>query len=224
MGLGSAFRGATEAAIAAGEGRSGQGGDLLALLVGPDRLVDDHRPLALALVVGADGAAFGSEGPAGRQGLVELDLLLAVDDHQEVDLAGPVAGGHFRGRTRCPAQGRRQDGCGGRYDLQPLLVDEGQLGLVHGVLTQADAEGVEHHVLVAIGKCPWGGTLLKDVRIKDGHEIVSSPWAGAPPVLMARLKRLRPAGASFRGADLPPILQSVRSGDLRSRGPAPAAS
>ena len=35
--------------------------------------------------------------------------------------------------------------------LQPVLIDEGQFGLVHGIAAEADAEGIEHGLALGIG-------------------------------------------------------------------------
>src|SRR5665213_2026802 len=100
---GRALGGSAEATIAAGERRAGEGGDLLSGLVGPHRLADQDRALVLALVEGPDGPGAGGEGSARRQWPVKFDLLLAVDDHQIVELAPPMA--RRLERHRCSVRG-----------------------------------------------------------------------------------------------------------------------
>ncbi len=159
MRLRRAVGGAAEAAVAAREGGPGQGGQLFAALgVGQHRLDIDDRALARPLVESAQHPAVGLDGGLGGEGLVQLDLLLAVHHHQIVDhLADrrPRAPGDYRGH--------------GRHGLQPALIDEGQLRLVHRVVAQADAQGIEHGLAVAPGA---GGDLALQVQnlgIADRH-------------------------------------------------------
>ena len=152
-------------------------------------------PLPSPLSQAAEGAALGCKGSGDRQRFVQLHLLLAVDHHQEVHLALPMALRELRrlADDAATATARRKHRGGRGHDLEVLLVNERQLLLVHRVGAEPDTEGVEHHVLVAVGEGARGGALVENVRIENRHL--------ASPVLMRpSIRGDAGAGKDNRGA------------------------
>ncbi len=165
MGRRLAVGGSAETTVAAGEHRCLQGDQGLASRIAQNRLDDQDGPLVRALVIGGGDAAGGQRLPLRREGAMQLDELFAVHDAGEID---PAAGQELDRR----GQHRRE----GRDRPQPVLVDERQLVLVQGIGPQADAQRVEHALLVGPGHALFLGGEIEDGGIGDGHGS-SSPWS-----------------------------------------------
>jgi len=133
---------AAEIPVAAREGRALEGVERVALRIPHFGLAHQDRAL-VALVPCAEPAAVRGDLGGDGQGFVEGDVALRVDHHHPVDVDGRGAGVPCRDRGE------------GRHDLHrglapgvPAFVDEGELLRAGGVLSHADAKGVEHDVAV----------------------------------------------------------------------------
>ena len=138
-------------------------------------------PLPSPLSRMAEHALVGHHFAFGRQRLVEGDAALAIHHHGEID------GGFLR---HALAFGRRfatvdHAGKGGHHFEPVILIDEGQFLFVQRIAPEADAQGIEHHVLFVIARGKAGGAGLHHVVIIYGHgNLASSSGLNLKPVLV----------------------------------------
>jgi hypothetical protein len=151
------------------------GGDRLpACLVDDLALGEQHRALARPLVEQIEVARTADDGAGWGQRAMQLQYLLAVEHLAVVDR---------RGRALQPVAGIGQHHRHGRQRYQSALIDKLEIIARVGLRCAADAERVEHRVLVGVGVLDVGkfpGEKL--VRI-DGH--ARGPGCGRPTLLEA---------------------------------------
>ncbi len=170
MRLGRAFARPAEAAIAAREDGGDQRGQLVARRLLRHHAFDQHQcALLLALVVDADDAFAADHVGRGRQGLVNLQPLLAVHHHEEIDARQERA---FAAARAGPAA--RDHGREGRHHLQIVLIGEGEFVLVHRVALKAHAQRVEDDVAVVVARLEPDRLGLYHFVVVDRHRHILS--------------------------------------------------
>jgi hypothetical protein len=115
--------------------------DDLALLVLGVGLHDEEGALALVVQV-LDAAVVGERG-VDRDGLADLEVLLAVEEHHRVELEA-------RNAQHVREIGERHAERGQHREAITVLIGELELGRVGGILGGADGQGVEHHLLLSV--------------------------------------------------------------------------
>ena len=143
--------------------------------VGGHGLGGDHR--AGALVVDAGDGGDRLTVPVDRQRAVQLDRLLAVDEHGRVEACRS-------GRTRPPPPATTTGKVGRTRWVDVLAVLGGELELEPGRIGDAgaDAEGVEQAVLGVPGRLVGFAGVPDGIRIdRHGWTVARVPARAAPP-------------------------------------------
>jgi hypothetical protein len=159
---------AAEATLTANEQREAVGEQVLAGFVLRGRLQDHER--RLALVVDLRNRARDLELLRRRDRLVDLDVLLPVEQHGEVEV--------HPGDAREAAHGaERRDHREARQHLEILLV--GVLELLRvglgGARADAEAQVVEDHLILGVGRFAFGELRAPGLVGIDGHVALLRP-------------------------------------------------
>jgi hypothetical protein len=120
---------------------------LAARLVGDRALHHQQRALARPLVDHVKDAMRRNDRAGCRRQPMQRQMLLAMHGHAVIDAGVVIAQ-----QERLEAEHDRK----GRQHLQVFLIDESEFARIERVLREADAERVEHHVLLGIAPLAVG--------------------------------------------------------------------